>query len=175
MDDIRKAITVLKKNSASLKRQSSKFEPMRKPDIIKLRRESLSKIMLSRKTEESRRQQQKASTHTSSPLIVTPKKRKTPDAVNSSPFKLTRIIESPQSAKEKPVEAASVTRHSPQATSTPGSSRAGTSTPSRSVRRLRVESVASSTPSVRVTPPRRAKENSGCQTAASHEGELEGH
>ena len=169
MDDIRKAITVLKKNSASLKRQSSKFEPMRKPDIIKLRRESLSKIMLSRKTEESRRQQLKASTHTSSPLIVTPKKRKTPDAVNSSPFKL---IESPQSAKEKPVEAASVTRHSPQATSTPGSSRAGTSTPSRSVRRLRS---ASSTPSVRVTPPRRAKENSGCQTAASHEGELEGH
>jgi hypothetical protein len=49
-------MSLLKKNSASLKRQSSQFEPMRKPDILKLRRESLSKIMLSRKTEESRRQ-----------------------------------------------------------------------------------------------------------------------
>jgi hypothetical protein len=56
VDDIRKTMSQLKKNSASLKRQSSQFEPMRKPDILKLRRESLSKIMLSRKTEESRRQ-----------------------------------------------------------------------------------------------------------------------
>jgi hypothetical protein len=56
VDDIRKTMSLLKKNSASLKRQSSQFEPMRKPDILKLRRESLSKIMLSRKTEESRRQ-----------------------------------------------------------------------------------------------------------------------
>ena len=31
----------LKKNSATLKRESAKFEPMRKPDILKLRRESL--------------------------------------------------------------------------------------------------------------------------------------
>jgi hypothetical protein len=56
VDDIRKTMSLLKKNSASLKRLSSQFEPMRKPDILKLRRESLSKIMLSRKTEESRRQ-----------------------------------------------------------------------------------------------------------------------
>jgi hypothetical protein len=152
---------------------------MRKPDILKLRRESLSKIMLSRKTEESRRQQLKLSTHTSSPLaaVITPKKRKTPDGTGSSPFKLTRIVESP-SASPQPEAGAATEEPDPAAVqSTPSSSRSrvggtrsGSSTPSRSIRRAQAELAAGSTgtPSVRVTPPRRAKEKS---QASARDGE----
>ena len=95
VEDIRKAVKQLKKNSATLKRESSKFEPMRKPDILKLRRESLSKIMLMRKTEESKREELKTSTSTRSPLLMlTPRKRK-PDYRLESPTKMNKIIESP--------------------------------------------------------------------------------
>ena len=95
VEDITKAVKQLKKNSATLKRESSKFEPMRKPDILKLRRESLSKIMLMRKTEESKREELKTSTSTRSPLLMlTPRKRK-PDYRLESPTKMNKIIESP--------------------------------------------------------------------------------
>ena len=49
VEDIQSACAKLKKNRATLKRESNQFEPLRKPDIIKMRRESLSKIMLMRR------------------------------------------------------------------------------------------------------------------------------
>ena len=86
---------------ASLKRESTQFEPMRKPDILKLRRESLSKIMLMRKTEQSRRVELKETTRTKSPLLsaLSPRKRK-PDlrgtAGETASPKLKKIAESPE-------------------------------------------------------------------------------
>jgi len=94
VDIIQKAIKTLKKNKASLRRESSMFEPMRKPDLIKIRRESLGKIMLMRKTEESKRAMLKKETNTRSPLsLFTPKKRTAKDGLSGSPFKLKRLAE----------------------------------------------------------------------------------
>ena len=94
VDIIQKAIKTLKKNKASLRRESSTFEPMRKPDLIKIRRESLGKIMLMRKTEESKREMLKKETHTRSPLsLFSPKKRTAKDGLSGSPFKLKRLVE----------------------------------------------------------------------------------
>eukprot|EP00090_Calanus_glacialis_P012488 TRINITY_DN21062_c0_g1_i1.p1 TRINITY_DN21062_c0_g1~~TRINITY_DN21062_c0_g1_i1.p1 ORF type:complete len:634 (-),score=143.73 TRINITY_DN21062_c0_g1_i1:246-2147(-) len=94
VDIIQKAIKTLKKNKASLRRESSMFEPMRKPDLIKIRRESLGKIMLMRKTEESKREMLKKGTNTRSPLsLFTPKKRTAKDGLSGSPFKLKRLAE----------------------------------------------------------------------------------
>lgn len=94
VDTIQKAIKTLKKNKASLRRESSMFEPMRKPDLIKMRRESLGKIMLMRKTDESKRELLKKETKTRSPLaLLTPKKRTARDGLSGSPFKLKRLAE----------------------------------------------------------------------------------
>ena len=94
VDTIQKAIKTLKKNKASLKRESSMFEPMRKPDLIKIRRESLGKIMMMRKAEESKQEMLKKNPNTRSPLsLFTPKKRTAKDGLSGSPFKLKRLAE----------------------------------------------------------------------------------
>ncbi len=127
-----------------------------------------------------------ASTHTSSPLSLTPKKRKTTDASSSntsSPFKLTRIVESPtKKADKKEIDgtpSASPGRSSRQRTTpsrstaaatpsrstaaaTPSRTTATVGTPNRSTRRLQEEeSKTRTTPSqetkTRTTPSRETK------------------
>jgi len=145
VEHIQAASKLLKKNSATLKRESTKFEPMRKPDILKLRRESLSKIMLMRKAGETKREELKESTKTSSPLLsaLSPRKRK-PEYRLESPTKLKKIVESP----------------APETTK-------GTRTPATP----KIKELASS-PVVRRTPPRKAKE--GLPVAASTPKRKEG-
>merc|ERR1719382_1053108 len=70
------------------------FQPMRKPDLIKLRRESLGRIMLMRKADEGKMENVKTETKSRSPLrILTPKKRAARDGLSGSPFKLKRLQE----------------------------------------------------------------------------------
>ena len=108
VDTIQTSIRTLKKNSASLQkeRRSSMFEPMRKQDMVKMRRESLSKIMLIRKIDEARREKLKLETKSRSPLSIlsdlSPLGRRSPrrkrdsknlDEAGTSPSKLKRIAE----------------------------------------------------------------------------------
>ena len=105
VDTIQKAIRTLKKNSASLQkeRRSSMFEPMRKHDMVKMRRESLSKIMLIRKIDEARREKDKLEAKSRSPLAVLSelsplgrsprRKRDSPRQGGASPTKLQRVAE----------------------------------------------------------------------------------
>ena len=94
VDQIQKAIRTLKKNKATLRRESSMFQPMRKPDLIKLRRESLGRIMQMRKADEGKMENVKTETKSRSPLrILTPKKRAARDGLSGSPFKLKRLQE----------------------------------------------------------------------------------
>ena len=102
VDMIQKTIRTLKKNKASLRRESSMFQPMRKPDLIKMRRESLGKIMLMRKSDEAKMELLKSETKTRSPLsLLTPKKRSAKDSPSGSPFKLKRLVEEEMSPKTK--------------------------------------------------------------------------
>jgi len=96
VEDIENACSKLRKNRATLKRESNQFEPLRKPDIIKMRRESLSKIMLMRRTEENLKDKMRKDTKTRSPIktFFSPRKRKT-DNLEESPSKLKKIVESP--------------------------------------------------------------------------------
>jgi hypothetical protein len=106
VDTIQTAIRTLKKNSASLQkeRRSSMFQPMRKQDMVKMRRESLSKIMLIRKIDEARQEKDKAEKKTRSPLAVLAelsplgrssprRKRDKEDQGAGSPAKLKRVAE----------------------------------------------------------------------------------
>ena len=108
VDTIQATIRTHKKNSATLKkeRRSSMFEPMRKPDMVKMRRESLSKIMLIRKIDEANREKMKLETRCRSPLAVlselSPLGRSSPrrkrdskncEAAACSPAKLNRLVE----------------------------------------------------------------------------------
>ena len=104
VDQIQRTIRTLKKNKATLRRESSMFQPMRKPDLIKLRRESLGRIMLMRKADEVKVETLKSETKTRSPLrILTPKKRTAKDGLSGSPFKLKRLQEEESSpAQESP-------------------------------------------------------------------------
>ena len=100
VDQIKKAVRVLKKNRTTLKRESSMFQPMRKPDLIKVRRESLGKIMLMRKTDEAKIEMLKKDSKTSlkSPLrLLSPMKRPAKDSPSGSPFKLKRLAEEERS------------------------------------------------------------------------------
>ena len=100
VDQIKKAIRVLKKNRTTLKRESSMFQPMRKPDLIKVRRESLGKIMLMRKTDEAKIEMLKKDSKTSlkSTLrLLSPMKRPAKDSPSGSPFKLKRLAEEERS------------------------------------------------------------------------------
>lgn len=98
VDVIQKTIKTLKKNKATLRRESSMFQPMRKPDLIKMRRESLGKIMLMRKADEAKMEVLKAGTKIRSPLnLLTPKKRAAKDNLSGSPFKLKRLAEEERS------------------------------------------------------------------------------
>jgi hypothetical protein len=45
VDSINQAIEMYKKNAATLRKESSKREPLRRPDLMKMRRESLSQLM----------------------------------------------------------------------------------------------------------------------------------
>jgi len=169
VEDIQRTIAQLKKNSASLKRESNKFEPMRKPDILKLRRESLSKIMLMRNSGENARAELKANTRTKSPIrtALSPRKRRQqpktggtdPENSNSStsggtssggsdggdvytsPNKLKKIVESPSTITAKP-------------SACPKSGKPA-------------NRAASTSAAVRRTPPRRAKENVATTTSSS--------
>jgi len=106
VDSIRKAVKQHKKNSASLKRESSKFEPMRKTDMLKMRRESLSTIMLNRKTEETKREILEKGEGNKSPQFEnSPRKRRQGDTKPETPKKLKQIVEeaiSPKSISESP-------------------------------------------------------------------------
>ena len=104
VDCIQKAIKTLKKNSASLKkeRRSSMFEPMRKQDMVKMRRESLSKIMLIRKIDEANREKMKIQTRCRSPLAVlselsplgrSPRRKRESKDMENSPAKLKKVAE----------------------------------------------------------------------------------
>ena len=109
VDTIQATIKTHKKNSATLKkeRRSSMFEPMRKQDMVKMRRESLSKIMLIRKIDEANREKMKKETRCRSPLAVlselSPLGRSSPrrkrDSKNleaaggCSPAKLNKLVE----------------------------------------------------------------------------------
>ena len=98
VDQIQRTIKTLKKNKATLRRESSMFQPMRKPDLIKMRRESLGKIMLMRKSEEVKTEVLKARPRTRSPLsLLSPKKRAAKDSLSGSPFKLKRLAEEERS------------------------------------------------------------------------------
>ena len=100
VDQIKKAVRVLKKNRTTLKRESSMFQPMRKPDLIKVRRESLGKIMLMRKTDEAKMEMLKKDSKTSlkSQLrLLSPMKRPAKDSLSGSPFKLKRLVEEEKS------------------------------------------------------------------------------
>ena len=114
VDQIKKAIRVLKKNRTTLKRESSMFQPMRKPDLIKVRRESLGKIMLMRKSDEAKLEMLKKDSKTSlkSQLrLLSPMKRPAKDSLNGSPFKLKRLVEEEKSPA--PSTAASAASASP--------------------------------------------------------------
>jgi len=106
VDQIQKAVRTLKKNKATLRRESSMFQPMRKPDLIKLRRESLGRIMLMRKADEGKVETLKGVIRTRSPLrMLTPKKRTAKDGLAGSPLKLKRLQE--ESEESSPQQAAS--------------------------------------------------------------------
>merc|ERR1719336_3139313 len=128
VDQIQKAVRTLKKNKATLRRESSMFQPMRKPDLIKLRRESLGRIMLMRKAEEGKAENLKSETKTRSPLrILTPKKRTAKDGLSGSPFKLKRLQE--ESGESSPQQ------DSPLTDSQPAEESENNPSPSASVRR----------------------------------------
>jgi len=104
VDVIQKTIRTLKKNKATLRRESSMFQPMRKPDLIKMRRESLGKIMLMRKSDEAKTEMLKKETKHRSPLrLLTPKKRAAKDNHSGgSPFKLKRLAEEESNHTKSP-------------------------------------------------------------------------
>jgi len=80
VDSINKAIKLGRKNAKSLKRESSKFEPMRKKEMLKMRRESLGTIMRARRKEAEKGKKVKKELKIGSPLtLFTPRKRKKPD------------------------------------------------------------------------------------------------
>ena len=94
VDVIQRQIKTLRRNKASLRRESSMFEPMRKPDLVKMRRESLGKIMMMRKAEESKLGNLSKDFKLRSPLtLLTPKKRAAGGPLAGSPFKLKRLAE----------------------------------------------------------------------------------
>ena len=101
---LRLKIRTLKKNKATLRRESSMFQPMRKPDLIKMRRESLGKIMLMRKSDEAKTEMLKKETKHRSPLrLLTPKKRAAKDNHSGgSPFKLKRLAEEESNHTKSP-------------------------------------------------------------------------
>lgn len=105
VDQIQRTIRTLKKNKATLRRESSMFQPMRKPDLVKLRRESLGKIMLMRKADEAKVEMLKSGTKTRSPLsLLTPKKRAAKDNLSGSPYKLKRLAEEGSPSVSSPIE-----------------------------------------------------------------------
>jgi len=109
VESIRKTVKQHKKNSASLKRESSKFEPIRKTDMLKMRRESLSSIMLMRKTEETKREvlekEEDGKSSLSSLFDNSPRKRRQGQIKSETPKKMKQIVEeaiSPKSISESP-------------------------------------------------------------------------
>ena len=76
------------------------FQPMRKPDLVKMRRESLGTIMLKRKTDEAKLEMLKkkdSKTSLKSPLrLLSPLKRPAKDSL-FSPCKLKRLSEEEKS------------------------------------------------------------------------------
>jgi len=82
VESINKAVKLHKKNKKSLKRESSMFEPMRKKEMLKLRRESLGTIMRMRKRDQDKVKMMKKELKISSPsflMNITPRKRKERD------------------------------------------------------------------------------------------------
>ena len=165
MEDIEKAAKQLKKNNATLKRESTKFEPMRKPDIIKLRRESLSKIMLMRKTEEKMREELKETTKTKSPLLaaLSPRKRK-PDYRMESPKKMKKIVESPGPSSSR--TSTPIATRTASTASTPIAARTASSASTPIAARMASKASTASPAAIRRTPPRKAKENTPSRVSA---------
>uniref|UniRef100_A0A0K2UVV5 PH domain-containing protein n=2 Tax=Lepeophtheirus salmonis TaxID=72036 RepID=A0A0K2UVV5_LEPSM len=101
VDALKKAVSQLAKDASTLRKESSKREPMRRPEILKLRRESLSLILLMRKNKESE----------SSPLqkehIESPKSISTPSTSTPSkkrPATSTPTSSTPSKKKKKDFE-----------------------------------------------------------------------
>eukprot|EP00096_Caligus_rogercresseyi_P008821 TRINITY_DN2857_c0_g1_i2.p2 TRINITY_DN2857_c0_g1~~TRINITY_DN2857_c0_g1_i2.p2 ORF type:complete len:582 (-),score=238.73 TRINITY_DN2857_c0_g1_i2:2130-3875(-) len=83
VEALKKTIGQLSKDASTLRKESSKREPMRRPEILKLRRESLSLILLMRKNKEKEDHQveenkspSKKRPATSTPTSGTPSKRR---------------------------------------------------------------------------------------------------
>jgi hypothetical protein len=164
VEDIQEACAKLKKNRATLKRESNQFEPIRKPDIIKMRRESLSKIMLMRRTEDAKKEQMREETRTKSPLAsllkFSPRKRKQ-DARTESPMKLKKILESPGITSATPTKDESSDDNEKNENLEDAANASTALTPMINELKLRQSSRSRETGStpLRETPPRKAKEN----------------
>ena len=115
VDCITKAITKHKTNSATLRKESSRREPIKRPDIMKMRRESLGQILLLRKglLTPSRhkmilRERNKDLTNSSpgnSPIVFSPRSKKRPipmdldeeeELENNTPKSKTAKVETPK-------------------------------------------------------------------------------
>ena len=112
VDCITKAITKHKTNSATLRKESSRRDPIKRPDIMKMRRESLGQILLLRKglLTPSRhkmilreRKDLTSSSPGNSPIVFSPRSKKRPipmdldeELENNTPESKTAKVETPK-------------------------------------------------------------------------------